>query len=76
MNTPPSHIAFDSSRAWADASAAVSINRDVLLALAGVFIVLPAFAIMVLLPFSAPQQGITLQALMATWEAIICRQWR
>lgn len=75
MNTPPSRIAFDSSRAWADASGAVSANRDVLLALAGVFVVLPAFAVTVLLPFPVPQQGITPQAMVATWGEYYRSGW-
>ena len=69
MNTTTPPIVFDSSRAWSDAAAAVSANRDVLLALAGVFLVLPAFAISVLLPFPAPQDGITPKAMLATWGA-------
>ncbi|MFD2135472.1 hypothetical protein ACFSLT_10020 [Novosphingobium resinovorum] len=32
---------FDSSRAWSQASQAVSANREVVLALAGVFFLLP-----------------------------------
>ena len=67
MNTlPPPRIAFDSSRAWAEAAAAVSANRDVLLALAGVFVVLPTFAMAILVPPPLPQTGISMQALVAT----------
>jgi len=41
---------FDSNQAWKDASEAVAANRDVLLALGGVFMLLPAFAVMVFFP--------------------------
>lgn len=41
---------FDSSRAWRDATAAIAANRDVLLALAGVFFMLPWLAFMLLVP--------------------------
>ena len=41
---------FDSSRAWGDATETVSANREVLLPLAGVFLVLPSFAMAVMRP--------------------------
>ena len=66
MNTTATRITFDSSRAWSEAAAAVSANRDVLLALAGVFVVLPAFAMAVLIPPPEPQAGATMQAIVAT----------
>ncbi len=75
MNTASPPIAFDSSRAWSDASAAVSTNRDVLLALAGVFVVLPAFAITLLLPFPVPQEGVTPQAMIASWGEYYRGNW-
>ena len=75
MNTTTPPIAFDSSRAWSDAAAAVTTNRDVLLALAGVFVVLPAFAIAVLLPFPVPQDGVSPQAMVATWGAYYRSNW-
>ena len=37
-------MTFDSNRAWREASAAASANRDVLLAVAGVFFLLPGLA--------------------------------
>lgn len=37
-------MSFDSNRAWREATASVSANREVLLAVAGVFFVLPGFA--------------------------------
>lgn len=65
MNQPlhASHR-FDSNRAWQDASGAVKSNRDALIALAGVFIALPSFALAVLLPQPEPQPGTDMDAAM------------
>lgn len=41
---------FDSNLAWKDASAAIAANREVLLAMAGVFFLLPSLASALLLP--------------------------
>lgn len=41
---------FDSNRAWKEAAAAVSANREVLFAIAGVFILLPTLAFGLLFP--------------------------
>lgn len=41
---------FDSNRAWKEAAAAVSANREVLFAIAGVFILLPSLAFGLLFP--------------------------
>lgn len=66
MNTTSPNAAprFDSNQAWQDASSAVSANRDVLIALAGVFIVLPAFALAVLNPPPEPPSGADLDAVL------------
>jgi len=66
MSTQPSHSPFDSNRAWNEATNMVGANRDLLLALAGVFLVLPAFAIAMLLPPPDAQQVTTIDALLAT----------
>jgi hypothetical protein len=50
---------FDGNLAWKRASAQVSANRDVLIALAGVFILLPSLAVGLLLPQPTPQAGLT-----------------
>ncbi len=55
---------FDSNRAWQDATAAVAANRELLLALAGVFTVLPAFAFALLYPQPEPPAGAGPEALM------------
>lgn len=57
-------LKFDSSRAWSDAAQAVSANRDVLLALAGVFLVLPSLAFAVLVPQFAAPEGAKPRALL------------
>lgn len=66
MNTPLSQTRFDSNRAWQDALALIKANRDLLLALAGAFVVLPAFAIAVLLPQPEPAKGVDAMAFVAT----------
>ena len=48
---------FDSNRAWQEATKLVSANRDVLWALAGVFLVLPSFAVGILAPPPEPAAG-------------------
>lgn len=55
---------FDSNRAWQDASGTVSANRDTMIALAGVFLVLPAFAISVLNPPPEPPTGADMKAVL------------
>lgn len=50
---------FDSNRAWKEASAAVSANREVLFALAGVFILLPSLAFGLLFPQPVAAPGLT-----------------
>lgn len=50
---------FDSNRAWKEASAAVSANREVLFALAGVFIMLPSLAFALLYPQPEALPGMT-----------------
>ena len=48
---------FDSNRAWQQASAAIRANREVLLALAGVFFLLPNLAFALLFPQPVPPAG-------------------
>lgn len=56
---------FDSNRAWQQATAALRANREVLLALAGVFFLLPNLAVSLLFPQPAPPAGADQQAMMA-----------
>lgn len=53
---------LDINRAWAEASAAVAANREVLLALAGVFILLPRLAFELFAPEPQTQTGMDLNA--------------
>jgi len=56
---------FDSNKAWQDAVQAVTANRDVLWALAGVFYVLPSFAFAVAFPQPEPPAGSSPEQLLA-----------
>jgi hypothetical protein len=56
---------FDSSRAWKEATAAISANREVVYALAGVFFLLPGLAIALLFPSPEPTAGMDNEAAMA-----------
>lgn len=60
---------FDSNRAWKDASAAVSANREVLLAFAGVFFLLPSLAVALLLPQPEAPAGATPEQAMNIMRA-------
>lgn len=66
---------FDSNQAWQQATALVSANRDVLWALAGVFLVLPSFAVGVLAPPPEPAAGADGDTLMATLSAYYNSAW-
>lgn len=58
-------MTFDSNLAWKQASAAVLANRDVLLALAGVFFLIPSLAFSLLFPQPESPPGIGQEALIA-----------
>lgn len=66
---------FDSNRAWQEATKLVSANRDVLWALAGVFLVLPSFAVGLLAPPPEAPAGTDSDALMATLSAYYNSAW-
>jgi hypothetical protein len=55
---------FDSSRAWTQASQAVSANREVVLALAGVFFLLPLLAFAIFFPSPETGSGMSEQQMM------------
>lgn len=73
--TPSPSPRFDSNRAWQDASGAVNANRDALIALAGVFLALPAFALAVLLPQPEPQPGADMDAAMELAALYFQENW-
>ncbi len=56
---------FDGNLAWKQASAQVSANRDVLIALSGVFFLVPSLALALLMPQPAAQAGMTADQMMA-----------
>lgn len=66
---------FDSNQAWKDAASAVSANRDVLLALAGVFFVLPSFAFSVFYPQPEPPAGAEPAQLFELMGAFYRQAW-
>ena len=66
---------FDSNQAWKDAASAVTANRDVLLALAGVFFVLPSFAFTLFHPQPEPPAGATPDQLFALMGAFYRQAW-
>lgn len=55
---------FDSNLAWKQASGAVSANREVVLALAGVFFMLPQLAFAIFYPQPEPSAGMSEQQMM------------
>lgn len=57
-------MTFNSNLAWKEASAAIAANRDVLLALAGVFFLLPSLAFGLFFPQPEPAPGLSEQQLM------------
>ena len=60
---------FDSNLAWQQASGAVSGNREMLFALAGVFFMLPSLAFMLMVPQPQPAVGMTGVQAAAAMEA-------
>lgn len=62
-------MTFDSNRAWKQATAAIAANREVLMALAGVFFLLPGLAISLLLPQPEPAAGADADAVLNQMRA-------
>jgi hypothetical protein len=60
---------FDSNLAWKQASSAVSANREVLLALAGVFFMVPQLALAVFYPQPQTTTGMSEQEVMDVFAA-------
>lgn len=61
-------MTFDSSRAWSQASQAVSANREVVLALAGVFFLLPQLVLGIFFPAPETTAGMNEQQMMAVLQ--------
>jgi hypothetical protein len=74
-SSPAAPPRFDSNRAWQEASSAVMANRDMLIALAGVFIALPAFALTVLVPPPEPAPGANMDAVLELLGAYFQEKW-
>ena len=66
---------FDSMRAWDEAVAMIKTNRDVLVALGGVFLMLPALAIMLLCPPPDIEGVKDPKAMMALFSEWIQTNW-
>ncbi len=62
---------FDSNRAWKQASQAISANRDLVLALAGVFFFLPSFAIIMLVQQPPVPPGATPEQMLKLLEPFV-----
>lgn len=60
---------FDSNLAWKQASSSIGANREVLLALAGVFFLLPSLVFALFLPAPEPVAGQSEAQMMAGMEA-------
>ncbi len=60
---------FDSSRAWSQASQAVSANREVVIALAGVFFLLPQLVFAIFFPPPETGAGMNERQMMAALQA-------
>ncbi|MEA3263177.1 MAG: glycerophosphoryl diester phosphodiesterase membrane domain-containing protein [Pseudomonadota bacterium] len=67
---------FDSNRAWLDATALVSANRDVVWAIAGVFLLLPGFAVSILAPAPQAPAGATREAIQQQFLAYFAANWQ
>ncbi len=61
-------MALDSNKAWAESTAAISANRDVMLSLSGVFFLLPSLAFALLVTQPETPAGITPKQMGAMLE--------
>ncbi|PKB14737.1 glycerophosphoryl diester phosphodiesterase family protein [Novosphingobium kunmingense] len=66
---------FDSNQAWKDANASVLANRDVLMALAGVFVALPNLALATFLPPPEAPSGTAPEAAFALLGEYYTKAW-
>lgn len=66
---------LDSNAAWKEASAIVSVNRDVLFTLAGAFVLIPSLLLSVILGEPAVQPGMGRDQMMAVMTAFYMKGW-
>ncbi|MFM5894829.1 MAG: hypothetical protein ACKOQM_10435 [Novosphingobium sp.] len=66
---------FDSMKVWDEASGALLANREVLMAVMGVFAVLPVFALAQFLPLPEPVQGQLPAQLLERWAQYFDANW-
>ena len=66
---------LDTNAAWKEASAIVSANREVLLALAGVFFMLPSLALTVIAGEPEVLPGMKGEQMMAAMQAYYAKSW-
>lgn len=66
---------FDSMKVWEEASGALLANREVLMAVMGVFAVLPVFALAQFLPLPEPVQGQLPAQLLERWAQYFDANW-
>ena len=66
---------FDSMKVWDEASAALLANREVLLAVMGVFAVLPVFALAQFFPLPEPVAGQAAAQLLDRWGQYFDAYW-
>src|SRR5512139_3506758 len=66
---------FDGNAAWKQACAAISANREVVLALAGVFFLLPSLAFSLFMPQPEPRAGLDEKELLALMQSYYVSAW-
>lgn len=66
---------FDSMKVWDEASAALLANREVLLAVMGVFVVLPVLAIAQFVPMPQPVPGQQPELISQHWALYFNQNW-
>ena len=66
---------FDSMKIWDEASAALLANREVLLAVLGVFSILPNFALQMLAPLPEPVPGQSPEAMLTKLGLYLDANW-
>lgn len=66
---------LDSNAAWQEANRLVTANREVLFAVAGVFVLLPSLALAVLLGEPAVEPGMDQQAMRAAMSDFYAHNW-